>query len=358
MGLKLLHNPIRTALIGFGFSGEKFHSPFLKELPDFTVTHVVSSRKDVIHKTFGHNCVSVLERSQTPQVLCNPEIDLIIISTPNADHYHLAKQALLNGKHVVVEKPFVLSVSEGEELIKIARQNNLILSVYHNRRWDSDFLTVQSLLQSDLLGKVLSFKARYDRNRPVINTGRWKESDSHGSGILWDLGAHLIDQALQLFGWPTAVLADVLTQRPGAIATDYFDIKLFYKNDFRVQLSSNSLSYAHTPKYEIQGTKGAFVKYGSDPQEQSLINGDSPLATNFGIEEESSRGKVFTFENAIVKEHIYKSQRGVYKNYFVKLAACINYGAEIPVSPKEALDVVNLILACEGSAAVNQVLAL
>ena len=342
-------NPIRTALIGFGFSGETFHAPFLKALPFFKLTHVVSSRTEAIHKAFPECDIDIIDRSCIDNLVKNPEIDLVIITAPTIDHYDLAKEALLNGKNVVVEKPFVLGVQQGQELIDIARSKKLTLTVYHNRRWDSDFINVQSLLQTKSLGDIFLFSARYDRYRPIVNPARWKESNIVGSGILWDLGAHLIDQAHVLFGLPDAVFCDAFPQRPSAQAVDYFDIQFFYASGLRVHLSSSSLSLAPGPKYEIHGALGSYKKYGTDSQEQNLINGISPLADRFGSEATENYGLISIFENNVVVEKKIPSETGVYQDFFIKLADSIKNGASSPVAAEDALTVVQLILACEES---------
>ena len=340
---------IRTALIGFGFSGKTFHAPFLKNSPCFSVTHIVSRRHEDIKSAFSENQPVILGQDELDLVFQNPDIDLAIITTPSSMHYYTAKQALLHGKHVVVEKPFVLDSAHGEELIKIAENKNLVLSVYCNRRWDSDFLTIKSLLNENALGQIFSFKARYDRYRPSPQNHRWKESTQPGAGILWELGPHLIDQAIMLFGTPHTVYADAFPQRPGARAIDYFDIRFTYPNGLRVCLSASTLVFSPCPKYEVHGFHGSFIKYGCDPQEQALINGTSPLDTHFGEENIKDYGTLVQMEEGRKTTRNYPSQRGSYETFFRQLAQSIQGQATPPAKPKEALTTIKLIQLCQES---------
>ena len=345
--------PIRTALIGFGFSGAIFHSPFLKVLPAFQVTHVVSSQNEKVHTTFPS--IDVLPRTSIETCLENPLIDLVIITAPNKDHYPLAKKALLHDKHVVVEKPFVLTQTEGRELIDIAQKQSKVLSVFHNRRWDSDFLTVKNIIHSGALGNISTFISRYDRYRPHPKLERWKESDEEGAGTLWDLGAHLIDQTLQLFGLPERLFAEVLCQRTQASAVDYFDIKLMYRSGMRANLSSSTLCIAPGSKYEVHGTEGSFVKCGHDPQELALIRGVIPTHENFGKESENFHGKITTQNDGT---HTVASLNGCYLAFFQQLQSAILHGTQPPVTPQDALNVIKLIKLCEQSSKEQRVMTI
>ena len=337
---------IKTAIIGFGLSGSKFHAPFLKIMPGFDVTHVVSTRYSEVKAIFPE--AIVLNYSEINTVLERKDIDLIIVTTPNSEHYEVTKKSLQNGKHVVVEKPFVLNVSEGAELIKLADIYDRVLTVYHNRRWDSDFLTIKKILESGALGQIASFTARFDRYRPIPRIDRWKESAVPGSGILWDLGAHLIDQALKLFGIPQSLLADIGIQRSAAQAVDYFNIIFSYDDGMRLNLTSSSICFSPACKYEIHGTNGSFIKSGTDPQEQFLMNGRSPIDKDFGIESEKFYGKM-TLNQGDLKEKMIISERGCYQEFFKSLQSAIEKTGSVPVKPEEALDVIKIIRLCEMS---------
>lgn len=344
----VMQKTIKTGLIGFGFSGSTFHAPFLNSLPQFHVTHVVSDNPELVRKTYP--TTEVISKQSISQCLANEEIDLIIISAPNSEHYTIAKQALSQNKHVLIEKPFVLDPIQGQELINLAKTNQRILTVYHNRRWDSDFLTLKEVIKQDKLGDICLFINRYDRYCPEVKSQRWKESEELGSGTLWDLGSHLIDQTLTLFGLPNTVYANLLRQRKGAKAIDYFDLQFGYKNGLCARLSSSSLCYSPGPKYEIHGTKGSFIKFGQDPQEGSLIRKESPLNENFGHEQTLYYGQLIT---ELSSKQI-PSLKGSYITFFKHLYNAISGEQEAPVSPFEALDVIKIIHLCEKSNALQR----
>lgn len=338
-----MRKTIRTGLVGFGFSGSKFHAPFLNALSQFQVTQVVSDNSSLVKECIPD--ADIISKKAISHCLENKELDLIIITAPNHEHYNIAKAALTHNKHVLVEKPFVLDPIEGQELIDLARNKQKILSVYHNRRLDSDFLTVKKLIQQRDLGDISLFINRYDRYRPEVKSFRWKESDSPGAGILWDLGVHLIDQALFLFGYPSTIYANLLQQRKEAKAVDYFDLHFGYKNGLCVKLSSSSLCRSPGPKYEIHGSGGSFIKFGQDPQENSLINNESPLNKNFGQEKAMYYGQLTTAHGT----KVIPSLAGSYIDFFEQLYDAIIQEQTPPVSANEALDVIKIICLCEKS---------
>lgn len=339
--------PIRTALIGFGYSGATFHAPFLKVLPDFLVTHVVSGKHEEIQACFPHT--QIVSHNDVEILLESTEIDLVIITAPNAEHFRLAKKALEFGKHVVVEKPFVLTLEEGNTLISLAKKQNKILTVYHNRRWDSDFLTIQKIINLGVLGKISSLSIRYDRYRPRPKTERWKESSHAGSGTLWDLGAHLIHQALLLFGMPQHLIADMARQRENAKTIDFFNIMFIYSNQMRVQLSSSSLCLSPGPKYEVYGQRGSFIKFGQDPQEQALVNKIIPNAIDFGKESTTFSGKLSSLHDEEIVHEFIPSSIGCYVEFFKQLSEAMQYNRLAPVQPEQALNVIKIIKLCEES---------
>nr|VUD30707.1 oxidoreductase ydgJ [Raoultella sp. NCTC 9187] len=211
----------------------------------------------------------------------DPNIDLIVIPTPNDTHFPLAKAALEAGKHVVVDKPFTVTLSQARELDAVARSRGQLLSVFHNRRWDSDFLTVKSLINEGLLGEVCYFESHFDRYRPQIRD-RWRERGGPGSGIWFDLGPHLLDQAICLFGLPVSMTVDLALLRPGAQSTDYFHAVLVYPQR-RVILHATLLAAAETARFIVHGSRGSYIKYGLDPQEERLKNRRAPSAGGLGI---------------------------------------------------------------------------
>ncbi|PLR92578.1 oxidoreductase [Bacillus sp. T33-2] len=331
---------INTALIGFGFSGATFHAPVLQALPEqFEIAAVMSSNPEKVKQQLGH--VTVTDSIDT--ILDDHAIDLVIITTPNSMHYEQAKNSLLAGKHVIVEKPFVVDSKEGEELIKLAEEKKLVLNVYHNRRWDNDFLTVKQLIQKNTLGDIYTYEAHFDRFRPEVKN-RWRESNEPGSGILFDLGSHLIDQALNLFGRPEFILADVFAQRENAVADDYFHLILGYGR-LRAILRSGSIIMQPGHRFQVHGTKGSFLKSGIDPQEEALKSGGRPGTERWGEDDPQQYGELFLDGESQKLPAI----PGDYSQFYREVCNAINTGGPGPVPAKESLDVIRIIEAAKES---------
>jgi scyllo-inositol 2-dehydrogenase (NADP+) len=311
---------IRTGLIGYGLAGAVFHEPLIRACERLELTGVLTSRDHPLR-------VGSLDELMGPS-------DLVVIASPNQTHFALAKAALENGKHVVVDKPFTVTVEEADELIRIASERERLLSVFQNRRWDGDFLTVEKILPE--LGEVLLFEANWDRFRPAIKQG-WREQPGPGAGVFNDLGPHLIDQALRLFGTPDAVQADIAAQREGAEVDDYFEVTLHY-GPMRACLRSSSLIAAPRPRFAVHGTRGSFVKHSLDPQEAQLKAGLRPRDQGFG--EDSQDG---TLTRAEGTAEPVQTERGNYLAFYQALAAAILDGAPVPVPAEEARDGLLLI---------------
>ncbi|WNJ97279.1 oxidoreductase [Vibrio ruber] len=336
----MMSQPIKTAVIGYGYSAKTFHIPFLESLPQFQFCAISSRQQAVI--TAQYPAVTCYESAE--RLIEQSDAELVIITAPNDVHFSLAKMALEHGKHVVVEKPFVTRAHDGETLMRIAQEKQLTLSVYHNRRWDHDFLTVKKLLADGKLGEVKWFESHFDRYRPEARD-RWRESaDVEGSGILYDLAPHLIDQALELFGMPKAITAQCRSMRQVDGATDFFNVLLDY-SDFLVQLHANPYSPGDNLRYKILGTKAKYIKIGLDPQEERLKAGDKITARRQEV--------VFIAEGSLYTEEyveLIPTERGGYENYFVQLADSIRHGTPPPVTAEEALNTIRLIeLAIESS---------
>lgn len=271
-------NRLRAALVGFGYAGKTFHAPLLARTPEIDLVAIVSSRPDLVHAVLP-DCAVI----DFPALLNRQDIDLVVIATPNPSHFDLAFAALEAGKHVVVDKPFTLSTADAVRLIELAAARQRMLTVFHNRRWDSDFLTLRNVIDSGTLGAIASLESRFDRYRPEVRD-RWRERAGPGTGTWFDLGPHLVDQALVLFGLPDAVTGDLAMQRPGATATDYFHVTLRYP-ERRVLLSSSYLAADPGPRFRVFGHLGSYVKHGHDPQEGALARGEMPDATHpWGID--------------------------------------------------------------------------
>ncbi|MFT4032898.1 MAG: Gfo/Idh/MocA family oxidoreductase [Siphonobacter sp.] len=342
---------IRTALAGFGDSAHYLHAPFLLANPAFELTHVFERSKNRASEAFPF--VTVVRSLE--ELLAEPNIDLVIINTPNETHTDYTRQALQAGKHVVVEKPFTPTVEEAEELISLAKEKNRVLTVYHNRRWDSDFRTVQQVLTNGELGELVSYEAQYDRYKPILNVKAWKETPSPGSGTLYDLGSHILDQALVLFGKPKSVSAEVWKQREGTSIDDAFDIRLAYEN-LRVRLRSSLLVREPGPRYILHGKLGSFLKPGIDIQEDQLKAGEiMPGHPNFGVESEALWGLIHTELDGIEIRRTQESLPGNWGLFYQNVADAIEHGADIEVNPEQVITQLQVIEAAYKSSKTGQV---
>jgi scyllo-inositol 2-dehydrogenase (NADP+) len=329
---------VQVGLIGYGLSGSTFHAPIIRAVEGLQLSAVVSSSKEKVHQDFPDVCVT----ASSEELFAFDDIELVVIATPNDLHYPLALKAIQAGKHVVIDKPFVIESQHGKELIRLAESKGLLLSVYQNRRWDSDFLTVQRLISSGSLGKVMSYEAHFDRFRPVTRN-RWKEQPLPGSGVLYDLGSHLIDQALYLFGLPKTVNADLGIQRTNGQSIDYFHLLLGYES-LRVILHSGSYVRLQGPRYEIHGSEGSFIKYGIDPQEEALKAGKYPGEPGWGMEKENNYGLLSQAnEGDKVTSQAVISEPGSYVTFYQGMYDSIVQGKPLPVTAEQALDNIRVI---------------
>ncbi|MCL6601804.1 MAG: oxidoreductase [Paenibacillus sp.] len=329
---------VRVGLIGYGFSASTFHAPLLAAINGFRISAVASSKPELVKKDLPE---AVVESDHTA-LIKRKDVDLLIITAPNEAHFPIAIEALEAGKHVIVEKPFVLTYDQGKQLIDLAYSKGVLLSVYHNRRWDNDFLTLQEIINSGKLGRVFTYEAHYDRYRREVRD-RWRERGIPGAGLLYDLGAHLIDQALVLFGTPHVVTADILSQRDGAQADDYFHITLKYDR-LRIILHSSMLVKEPGPHFLVHGDKGSFSKYGLDSQEETLKGGGRPGSPFYGEDQEQNYGTL-VWENKsglTVREKV-PTVPGRYQDYYQGIYDSIVTGAPSPVSAEDALNVIAVI---------------
>lgn len=337
-----MNNNIPTAIIGFGLSGKVFHAPFVDVVEGLELSTISTSNPEnsaYIAKRYPQTTVV----SHAESMISNPEIELVIVTSPNVYHFHWAREALLASKHVVVEKPFTISVAEADELIDLSRKQHKILTVYHNRRFTSDTKTVKKLLESKVLGKIVDYETHFDRFRPEPRpNGAWRETNQSGAGILYDLGSHLIDQALYFFGLPKAVTAEIKMQRPWAKADDWFDVKLHYPS-LTATLKSSTLARIPGATYQIHGTNGSFVKYGLDVQEENLRNEQIPITDDWGSEPKSIWGTLQTEFQHVQFNGKIESERGDYRDYFINLRDAIWGKTEIAVKPEEARNVMRVI---------------
>ncbi|MDW4575675.1 oxidoreductase [Atlantibacter hermannii] len=326
---------IRVGLIGYGYASKTFHAPLIVGTPGMTLAAVSSSDASKVHADWPN--VTVV--SDPKQLFNDPSLDLIVIPTPNDTHFPLARAAMEAGKHVVVDKPFTVTLSQARELEAMAKSRGLVLSVFHNRRWDSDFLTVKGLIAEGKLGEVSYFESHFDRYRPQVRN-RWREQAGPGSGIWYDLGPHLIDQALVLFGVPVSITVDMAQLRPDAQTTDYFHAVLTYPQR-RVVLHSTMLAAAESARYIVHGTRGSYVKFGLDPQEDRLKAGERPPQEEWGYD---MRDGVLTL--AVGDEldaQTLLTVPGNYPAYYAAIRDALNGQGENPVPASQAIRVMELI---------------
>lgn len=326
---------IRVGLIGYGFASKTFHAPLINGTADMELVAISTSDSGKVKADWP----SVQTVADPQALLDDPTLQLIVIPTPNDTHFPLAKAALDAGKNVVVDKPFTVTLSQARELDALAKAKGLLLSVFHNRRWDSDFLTVKALLKEGTLGDVRYFESHFDRFRLEVRP-RWREQKGAGSGIWYDLGPHLIDQALQLFGSPVAINVDLAELRPSAQTTDYFHATLIYPQR-RVVLHGSMLVAAQPPRFQIHGTQGSFVKYGLDPQEDSLKAGVRPPQEDWGYDMRD--GVVTQVNGDEMDEQELLTIPGNYPAYYAGIRDALNGVGENPVTAEEAIQVMELI---------------
>ncbi len=306
---------IKVGLIGFGAGGQTFHAPILTMVKGLQLAKIRAVKPEQV--AVAQSKYPTASIVSTSDEICNDEnIELVVITTPNTSHYSLTMQALQAGKNVVVDKPFTINTKDADELIAEAEKRNLVLSVYHSRRFDSDFYTVQKIIKNDLLGSLVEMESRYDRFRNFLKPNSWREEDAPGSGILYDLGSHLIDQAQALFGLPDTVSADLIVQRKSGKAIDNFEVILHYPG-IKVSLKAGMLVREPLPRFILSGNNGSFVKYGLDVQEEALKAGyTSSTKSNWGIEPPEIWGTVNTEINGQHFVGKIESEKGDYTAFY------------------------------------------
>ena len=329
---------IKTGVVGYGVAAQYMHLPFIVTHPDFELHSILQRHGDTAKEKYPW--VKIFRSLE--DMLADESIELVVITTPNDSHFDYAYKALDAGKHVVLEKPFTITSEDAKKLIAQAKRKNRFLSVYHNRRYVSDFLTIRQLLKENLLGEVVEFEAHYDRYRPEQRPNAWREENNPGTGILYDLGAHLIDQAFCLFGLPEHITADIRIQRPHARATDYFELWLSY-GVTKVILKAGMLVREPGPRYVIHGRKGSFLKSGEDPQESLLRKGILPVSPEWGMESEDIFGLIHSEIGGNIIREKYPSLAGNYGGFYTDLCHTIRRGATLKVKPEHGFNVIRLI---------------
>ena len=330
-----MSDAIRVGLIGYGYASKTFHAPLISGTPGMTLAAVASSDENKVHADWpAMPVVSGPER-----ILNDPNIDLVVIPPPNDTHFPLAKAALEAGKHVVVDKPFTVTLSQARELEALAKSGGRLLSVFHNRRWDSDFLTVKALINEGLLGEVGYFESHFDRYRPQVRN-RWREQGGPGSGIWYDLAPHLLDQVVNLFGLPVSMQVDLAQLRPGSQSTDYFHAVLAWPQR-RVVLHGTLVAAAETARFIIHGSRGSYVKYGLDPQEERLKSGERLPQEDWGYDMRD--GVLTRAEGEDITEESWLTLPGNYPAYYAAIRDALNGSGTNPVPASQAIQIMELI---------------
>ncbi|WP_126973815.1 Gfo/Idh/MocA family oxidoreductase [Gynurincola endophyticus] len=329
---------IKTALCSFGLSGRVFHAPFLHINPSFELYAVLERTEKKANKLYP----SIISYASIDDLLNDAEVELVIVNTPNYTHFEFAQKALNAGKHVLIEKPFACSVQEAETLVALSKEKNRFLTVYHNRRFDSDFKTVKKIIDKGFLGELVYANFRYERYRPVLSAKQHKEGDEKGGGIVYDLGPHIIDQALSLFGMPKELFAHLSKQREGSEVVDAFQISLFYES-LTVELHGGFFNREPVPSYVLQGKKGSFIKHRGDVQETLLEKGVQPIRNGWAVESAIHAGHLHTEYSGTVINEKTPSEIGNYMEFFDQLAYAIRHQAPFNITAEDGLQSIKII---------------
>ena len=330
---------INVGLVGFGFAGKVFHAPVIRAVDGMRLSVIVQRHggPDPLYKD--------VEFVRSVDELLKRPIDVVVVATPNTSHHPIAKQCLLAGRHVVVDKPFTTTMAEAEDLVETAARQQRIVTVYQDRRYTGDFATVQQVIGAGAVGRVVAYESHFDRFRPERKPNAWREADLPGSGVWFDIGPHLFDQALLLFGPPAAISADIRIEREVAEVDDAFDVTLHYAN-IRAVLRASMLAQPVGPTWIVHGTKGTFMKYGMDPQEAALKEGRTPREPDWDSEPPELFGKLITPEGTGVVPTL----RSSFAEYYENIRDVLLGKAKLAVTPEWSLDVMRgLLLALESS---------
>jgi predicted dehydrogenase len=336
---------INVGLVGFGFAAKVFHAPVIRAVDGLRLSAIVQRHgppdpryPDV---EFVHSVDELLKR----------KIDLVVVATPNTSHHPIAKQSLLAGRHVVVDKPFTTTLAEAQDLVQTAKHQQRIVTVYQDRRYTGDFATVQQVVSEGTLGRVVLFESHFDRFRPEQKPNAWREEPLPGSGVWFDIGPHVVDQALLLFGIPEAIGADIRIERDGGRIDDAFDVMLYYRHT-RALLRASMLRPPVGPTWTVNGTKASFIKYGMDPQEAALKEGRTPDEPDWDTEPPELYGKLVTSDGT----RTVPTLRSSFAQYYENVRDAMLGKAELAVSPAWSLDVMRGLLLAAESSRTRQVL--
>lgn len=329
---------IKVGLCAFGMSGKLFQAPFFDVNPGFSLDYIVKRSNNSPIPDYPN--ATILPSIEA--LIHHTDVDLIVVNTPIQTHFQFAKEALLKNKHVLVEKPFTVTSNEAQELILIASEKKRILSVFQNRRWDRDFQQVSKIIQSNVLGDIHEVQIRFDRFRTHASGKFHKEGHIPGSGALYDIGSHIIDQAIQLFGLPKHIYGDLMQLRDDVHSDDYFEVILYYEQ-LRVRLISNIMTLFIGPGYIVHGSKGSLIQERSDSQEQLLSQGIKPSKDIWQTNLSGPDADKTTIQDGIKFNHRIFSQEGNYYNYFDALYQHLMGMSSNPVLPQDAYNTIKII---------------
>ncbi len=347
--MKSEKQPVRVGLIGYGYAGRTFHAPLIRSVPGLVLTHVGSTKPDLVQKELpGSTPCNAQDLAE------HPDVELIVIASPNDSHFPLAAAALRAGKHVVLDKPFTVTLQEARNLRRLAEQEGKLLSVFHNRRWDSEILATKAVLDSGVLGEVSHYECHMDRFRPVVRQ-RWREDPGPGAGLWFDLGPHMIDQALFLFGLPTTVSANFGILRAGGKTDDWDHVQLIYEADrLRVILHTSLLVSGGGPRSTLHGTRASWVKFGADVQEPQLVSGMLPDDPAFGVDPQP--GIVIHGETGRREE--IAAPKGDQRKYYVDIRDAIQDRRAPSITARDAVAVMAVLETSIRSGAEGRMLPL
>jgi scyllo-inositol 2-dehydrogenase (NADP+) len=343
---------VKIALLSYGMSGKIFHAPFISLHPGFVLTGAWERSKQLIQKDYP----GVLSYP-TMEALLQDDADVVVVNTPTYTHYDYAKKALLAGKHIVVEKAFTTTVAEAEELKTLSEQQGKKISVFQNRRWDSDFKSVQKIVQEGWLGELNEAEFHFDRFNPILSPKQHKETPGPGSGVVKDLSPHLIDQAICLFGMPQSVFADIRITRAGSQVDDWFDMLLYYPS-MRVRLKATYFAKEPIPSYVLHGTKGSLLKARGDVQEANLLAGLKPDLQDWGTEPEIAQGLLHTEKDRQIIYEKVPSFKGNYYDYYDGVYKALTENKPMPVTADDGINVMRVIDAAMKSSEQKKVVDL
>ena len=332
---------VRVGLIGFGLAGQAFHAPVIRGVPGTELACILERHGSNAQQKYPEVRVA----RSLDEMLSDKTIGLCVVATPNDSHFSYTKACLEAGRDVVVDKPFTPTMAEAESLVRLAAERGRLLTVYQERRWDGEFHTVKQLVKSGALGAVAEYESRFDRFRLESKPNAWREKPDHlAAGVLWDLGPHLIDQALVLFGTPETICASAFCQRRTSQIDDAFDVQMEYPH-LRATLRARIIAYAPGPHLLIHGTGGSFIKYGMDPQEEILRSAACPdgpdWGPNWGVETEDRWG---TLSRVGEEPRRVKTDRGDYRGYYANVRDAIEKKAPLDVTPEQALRTMRALL--------------